>query len=102
MLWFLTLPLLSNRTLLIWVVTQVFGIYFPTLVLSTSATSKTDTEINHVNPSCVQSLLAFSVHLRLPWGQGLGTLRLALSHSLGPSVLSPFCWLGTAVMRLGS
>lgn len=35
-------------------------------------------------------------------GLGLRTLRLALSHSLGPSVLSPFCWLGTAVMRLGS
>lgn len=27
--------------------------------MPTSATSKTDTEINHVNPSCVHSLLGF-------------------------------------------
>lgn len=31
-----------------------------------------------------------------------GVSGLALSRSLGPSVLSPLCWLGTAVVRLGS
>lgn len=76
--------LLSNRALLIWLSLnkKCLGFELPSWLCPTSATCKTDNEINHVNPSCVQSLSSPSVPSLSSLGQGLG-VRTGFVPQLG-------------------
>lgn len=60
--------LLSNRALLIRLSLnkKCLGFELPSWLCPTSATCKTDNEINRVNPSCVPSLLPFCAQLIFP------------------------------------
>lgn len=58
------------------------GFELPSWLCPTSATCNTDNEINHVNPSCVQSLSPFCAQLIIP-GVRAGYVRTGFVPQLG-------------------